>query len=194
MDKPAANSKLAPLVFTNLALSKITTQDELNQYITENKKSIGACPSCKKSHSFEKSFPFGKAKVPSIRLSSCDEFMKSARERGELVESLKACYACLGTKHTAANCQYKHKGGCESLFGCGYVLSGTHPSITTWEQSLTRNAKTMMNSVLLNGDPSEPCDAQPVESDPTVSVHLTKQYTIPEFLAAEDLGIRPLKS
>ncbi len=78
LDKPAANSKLAPLVFTNLALSKITTQDELNQYITESKKSIGACPSCKKSHSFEKSFPFGKAKVASSRMSSCDDFMKKS--------------------------------------------------------------------------------------------------------------------
>ena len=36
-----------------------------------------------------------------------------------------------------------------SIFGCGYILSGTHPSISVKENTLTLNAKTLVNCARL---------------------------------------------
>ena len=37
----------------------------------------------------------------------------------------------------------------KSLFGCGYILTGTHPSISIKENSITHNAHTLVNCAIL---------------------------------------------
>ena len=66
--------KNPPVVHGHLTLNKITTRDQLNEYITKAKTAAGKCPACSKPHTFERKFDFGKVAVPSHRLSSCPSF------------------------------------------------------------------------------------------------------------------------
>ena len=43
----------------------------------------------------------------------------------------------------------------KSLFGCGYILTGTHPSISVAENSLTACAKTLVNCVMVEKNEEE---------------------------------------
>ena len=76
----------------------------------------------------------------------------------------------------------------ESKFGCGWVLSGTHARIRQ-EGELTTNAKLLANAVIVE-------DIEEIQHEEldVVSVHLTKQYSVPDFFAAEDLGVTPAPS
>ena len=76
----------------------------------------------------------------------------------------------------------------ESRFGCGWVVSGTHPSIRKSEHKITPAAKTMMTSISLDTDLSVHDDV------PVVKTHFTKFLSTPEFFQAEDLGVAPLRS
>ena len=99
------------------------------QYFTEAKKANGPCVVCKKSHTYERNFPFGKAKVPSRRLSACDEFKKkSVHDRGVFVESIKACYSCLDPKHEASSCPFKAKRSCTEKIN-GVNCGGKHNTL-----------------------------------------------------------------
>jgi len=73
-----------------------------------------------------------------------------------------------------------------SLFGCGFILTGTHPSIVTRENTLTRHAKTLANCVLATGD---------LSVVPTVACNrAVVSLRIPEFFEAEELGFAPARS
>ena len=85
----------------------------------------------------------------------------------------------------------------ESKFGCGWVLSGTHISISSPEHQMTNNAKMLMTAVI--GDDATKkleCskDTQDNAHIPEVSLHLTRQLPTNDFFTGEDLGLRPLKS
>ena len=63
----------------------------------------------------------------------------------------------------------------KSIFGCGFILSGTHPSITTLENKITSYAKTLVNCAMFE----KPKDVQEV---PTMSCHRAVfSFKIPEF-------------
>ena len=66
-----------------------------------------------------------------------------------------------------------------SLFGCGYIISGTHPSISVKEQEVTTHALVEKGDSLV-----------PVVSCNRAMVSLR----IPEFFEAEELGVAPAKS
>ena len=81
----------------------------------------------------------------------------------------------------------------ESIFGCGWVLSGTHPNIQRREHSITKNARAMMNSkVVGNNEVTEKTNVK-TEEDCNVSVHFSVLSTMPEFFETEDLGVQPPK-
>ena len=73
-----------------------------------------------------------------------------------------------------------------SLFGCGYIISGTHPSISVKEQEVTTHARTLANCALVEKGDS----LVPVVSCNRAMVSLR----IPEFFEAEELGVAPAKS
>ena len=91
----------SPQVKVNIAVSKITSRGEYDKYLADTKKQVGDCPACKQGpHSYTQNFPFGKAEWPSNRLDSCPKFVSmTPKERGELVEKIKACYKCTCFKH-----------------------------------------------------------------------------------------------
>ena len=111
----------------NIAVSKINTRDDYNKYLGETKKQIGNCPACSQAtHSYTRNFPFGKAEWPSNRLDSCPRFnTMSPKERGELVERLKACYKCTCWKHQGAACFNRSRSNC-SVTSNGSVCGGVH--------------------------------------------------------------------
>ena len=75
-----------------------------------------------------------------------------------------------------------------SLFGCGFILTGTHPSISVCENSLTAHAKTLVNCAVVEKGDS-------LERIPTVSCNRTLvSLRVPEFFDAEDLGVAPAKA
>ena len=108
---------------TNLTLAQVTSREDLNKFIVEQKKANGPCPVCKKNHTYEKKFPFGKGQIPSKRLASCPKFReKTPHERGKIIESLKACYSCLDPNHEGKDCRYLSKNKCTEMVGssqCG---------------------------------------------------------------------------
>ena len=72
-----------------------------------------------------------------------------------------------------------------SLFGCGFILTGTHPSISATENSVTDHAKHISNCILLS--------TKEVPKIPTVSCNrATVALEIQEVLADEELGIAPV--
>ena len=74
-----------------------------------------------------------------------------------------------------------------SFFGCGFILTGTHPSITTMENSLTAHAKNLVNCSIVEKDSDF---TQPPA--PTVLCNkAVVSFKIPEFFEAEDLGVAP---
>ena len=111
------------LVQSHLTIAKVTTKEELKTYTEAAKKANGTCPCCRKSHTNERSFSFGKAPVPSRRLHSCPDFVKkSPNERWKIVEKAKACYVCLDYKHEADEGFWKKSRGCGEQTGtdtCG---------------------------------------------------------------------------
>ena len=93
---PSQSKSAGPSVKLNMAVAKITTESEYNQYLPETKKQVGKCPACNQAaHTYTRQFPFGKADWPSNRLESCPQYTsKSEKERGELLEKIKGCYKC----------------------------------------------------------------------------------------------------
>ena len=80
------------------------------------------------------------------------------------------------------------------------VLSGTHPSIKSKGPKLTNHAKMMMTSIYPPDDVTSTASMKCDESETckhclayTVCVHLT-QTQLPDFIEAEDLGVRPQKT
>ena len=88
---------------------------------------VGDCPACKQGpHSYTRNFPFGKAEWPSNRLDSCPKFVGMLpKERGELVEKLKACYKCTCFKHQGEACFTRSKSNC-SVVSAGAACGGIH--------------------------------------------------------------------
>ena len=111
----------------NLAVTKISTQDEYKQHLPETKRQLGNCPSCSKpAHNYTRQFPFGQAEWPSNRLESCPQFVaKSSKDRGELIEKLKGCYKCTSWKHVGDQCFIKNKKNCTDKTG-GTTCAGAH--------------------------------------------------------------------
>ena len=73
----------------------------------------------------------------------------------------------------------------KSIFGCGYILTGTHPSITSRENVLAGYSRILGNCTLLPGE-EYPTTVVP-------SVHCNRAITtikIPEFFESEELGIK----
>ena len=74
-----------------------------------------------------------------------------------------------------------------SHFGCGFILTGTHPLITARENVVTYYAKTLANCVLAaDGD-------LPVVPVMTCN-RAVETLKIPEFFEAEELGVSPAKA
>ena len=79
----------------------------------------------------------------------------------------------------------------KSLFGCGFILSGTHPSISVHENTVTTYAKTLVNcATLVNDSKGRRSHVTPVMSCNRAIASLK----IPEFFQSEDLGIAPARS
>ena len=114
-------------VRVNLAVTKISTQDDYKQHLQESKKQLGNCPSCSKpAHNYTRQFPFGQAEWLSNRLESCPQFLaKSAKKRGELIDKLKGCYKCTSWKHVGDQCFIKNKKNCTDKTG-GTTCAGAH--------------------------------------------------------------------
>ena len=85
--------------------------------MTEAKKINGPCVCCNRHHTYERDFPFGKTKVPTRRLDSCQKFQgMTVQERGQLIEKLTGCYICLDPKHTGDCCRSR-KVSCDVKVG-----------------------------------------------------------------------------
>ena len=105
----------------------------------------------------------------------------------------------------------------KSIFGCGFILTGTHPAITTSEYMLCNNAKLMANHALLVGgselgvgecgslrcSPHSPVSDHPasmgeVPGDKNLQVMMCNRAVatlkIPEFFEAEEMGISAVKA
>ena len=72
-----------------------------------------------------------------------------------------------------------------SHFGCGFILTGTHPSITSKENTITEHAKSLSNGVQVAlGD-----------MIPTMSCNRAlTNMKIPEFFEAEEMGVAPARA
>ena len=98
----------------------------------------------------------------------------------------------------------------KSLFGCGYVLTGTHPAITTAENNVCENAKIMANHAAMVRDideeshvrergerkisPGKPEESSLTllepEEEPIMSYNMSvASLHIPEFFEAEEMGV-----
>ena len=75
----------------------------------------------------------------------------------------------------------------KSLFGCGFILTGTHPSILAREVSITEHARTLVNCALV-----APGDDLPVST--MLCNRATVSLRIPEFFEAEELGVAPVRA
>jgi len=70
-----------------------------------------------------------------------------------------------------------------SLFGCGFVLSGTHPAISTMENTVCENARSLANHATMarEGD---------TVNQPVMSCNRSvASLQIPEFFEAEEMGV-----
>ena len=75
----------------------------------------------------------------------------------------------------------------KSLFGCGFILTGTHSSITSKENVITDHAKTLGSCALLASGESTVV--------PTMKCNrLVASLRIPEFFETEEMGVAPTKS
>ena len=124
---PSKQKLSSPSVKVNIAVAKINTRAEYDRYLADTKKQVGNCPACKQApHSYTRDFPFGRAEWPSNRLDTCPKFNgMNPRERGELVEKLKACYKCLCWKHQGDACFTKSKSNC-NIVTSGTACGGIH--------------------------------------------------------------------
>ena len=77
-----------------------------------------------------------------------------------------------------------------SYFGCGYILTGTHPSISVSENTITAYARTLLNCSLVERE-----DALEPVRVPSLSFNrAVMSLKIPEFFESEDLGVAPARS
>ena len=111
----------------NIAVAKISTKEEYRKHLPETRKQLGNCPSCNQpAHNYSRKFPFGQGDWPSSRLDSCPQFVaKTPRERGELVERIKACYKCTNWKHEGDACYTKNKSNYTAVTA-GTACAGVH--------------------------------------------------------------------
>ena len=77
----------------------------------------------------------------------------------------------------------------KSLFGCGFILTGTHPSISVHENTVTQFARTLVNGASLVTD--DDSSVRPVHTPVMSCNRAIATLKIPEFFQAEDLGIAP---
>ena len=75
-----------------------------------------------------------------------------------------------------------------SNFGSGYVLSGTHPNIIAYENTLCKTAKVLVNTL-----PATSKDLEEISTVVTCNRSVVRPF-LPEFWEAEELGIRAPKS
>ena len=75
----------------------------------------------------------------------------------------------------------------KSLFGCGFILTGTHSSIVARENVLTEHARTLVNCAR--------ADSDEMSVVPVMSCNrAVASLRIPEFFEAEELGVAPPRS
>ena len=117
----------SPSVKVNVAVTKVHTRDEYNRHLPETRRQVGNCLGCgQAAHNYTRQFPFGNADWPSTRLDTCKKFLgMTTRERGELVERLKACYKCTSWQHQGDACYSRGKSSCNVVSG-GSVCGGVH--------------------------------------------------------------------
>ena len=72
-----------------------------------------------------------------------------------------------------------------SYFGCGYILTGTHSSISVSENTITSYAKTLVNCSLVEREDA----LEPVRVPIVVCNRAVMSLKIPEFFESEDLGV-----
>ena len=77
-----------------------------------------------------------------------------------------------------------------SLFGCGFILTGTHPSIVENENVITAHARTLVNSEIETDVGVKYCGAVPTMACNRAVATLR----VPEFFEAEELGVAPARS
>ena len=111
----------------NVSVAQISSRSDYDKGLQETKNKIGSCPSCSGTiHMYKKKFSFGEADWPSRRLAACPAFQsRSPKERGELVETLQACYVCTSTGHQANACFLKSKSNCTVITG-GKACAASH--------------------------------------------------------------------
>ena len=118
--------KTLPIVHGHLTLAKVQTKDQLKEYKKSALEFAGKCPVCNKPHQYERKFSFGTAQIPSHRLDSCPGFKAmSPKQRGELLETKKACWSCLDWLHEGKDCIFKDKTKCDVKVG-NTECSGVH--------------------------------------------------------------------
>ena len=79
----------------------------------------------------------------------------------------------------------------QSIFGCGYILTGTHPSISVVENLVTPYAKTLATGASLSRDNTNGA----VRQIPAMSCNkATAMLKLPEFFEAEEIGVAPARS
>ena len=76
-----------------------------------------------------------------------------------------------------------------SIFGCGYVLTGTHPSISAKENVLTAHARTLVNCAILTSEEQDMLQTPVMSCDRALTA-----LKLPEFFEAEVLGVFPERS
>ena len=109
----AEGSKKKTVVEANKVTIKDFTEDTVETDSVELKKNkekrkkvkdeIGACPNCREEHTYFKKWD--KINWPSDRLFTCKKFKDmSPKERGTLLEKLKACSRCTSWRHSRQSC------------------------------------------------------------------------------------------
>ena len=73
-----------------------------------------------------------------------------------------------------------------SLFGCGFVLSGTHPAISTMENTVCENARSLANHATMAREGDAVNTVSVMSCNRSVSV---ASLQIPEFFEAEEMGV-----
>ena len=86
-------------------LTKVATKAGAEALKGEILVSDTVCPACKKNHSYERTFSWGKMDWPSRQLSSCPTFSDlGVKERAKMVEVQGGCPLCTSWMHSISRC------------------------------------------------------------------------------------------
>ena len=155
----------------NVAVTKISSRNDYNKSFQEAKAKIGTCPSCSgEIHMYKRKFSFGEADWPSRRLAACPEFQsKSAKDRGQLVEALQACYVCTSAGHQANACFLKNKSNC-TVVTQGRACSASHHYLlhNTGVAYVKKFSMSVASSQLVQHSSEESCLDQPNLNQPVL--------------------------